>query len=154
MNEKKDKWNSASLQGTNDDHALIASLDALMPGERQQKIDKFQQAYPAIERALDRKVPQKKIVDELKRNGLDLSLGGLKAMLADERKRRKQAGDEVVCAHCGRALDGAISVANTSGRDRSEGGEQDQSTDREIESNGRVSLASAYGRPGYGNTDF
>ncbi|WP_051980605.1 hypothetical protein [Burkholderia sp. 9120] len=87
-----------------DESALIAGLDALVPGERQRKEAVFHAAHPAIERALARKVPQKRILEALNRGGLKLSLGGFKALLTEERDALAKNGNYVTCAHCGAVL--------------------------------------------------
>lgn len=83
---------------------LIEQLDALQPGKQQRKVLLFQKAYPAIERAIGREVPQKQIVAELENLGLSLSLGGFRSLLEAERKQRKENGERVRCEQCGSNL--------------------------------------------------
>lgn len=87
-----------------DEQYLIASLDALQPRKQQQKALQFSKAYPAIERAISRGVPQKQIVSELAKSGLHLSMGGFRSMLDAEREQRSENGDCVRCEHCGAKL--------------------------------------------------
>lgn len=89
---------------TADGQRLMEMLDALQPGKQQQKILLFQKAYPAIERALAREVPQKQIIAELEKSGLHLSVGGFRSMLEAERKSRTENGERVRCEHCGSNL--------------------------------------------------
>lgn len=83
---------------------LIESLDSLQPSKQQQKILLFEKAYPAVERAIGREVPQKQIVEELEKSGLRLSMGGFRSLLEAERKQRKENGERVRCEHCGSNL--------------------------------------------------
>lgn len=87
-----------------DEQRLIASLDALQPRKQQQKALQFSKAYPAIERAISRAVPQKQIVSELAKSGLHLSMGGFRSMLDAEREQRSENGDCVCCENCGAKL--------------------------------------------------
>lgn len=83
---------------------LIEQLDALQPSKQQRKVLLFQKAYPAIERAIGREVPQKQIVAELESLGLSLSMGGFRSLLEIERKQRKENGERVRCDRCGSNL--------------------------------------------------
>lgn len=87
-----------------DGQSLIEMLDALQPGRQQQKALLFAKAYPAIERALAREVPQKQIIAELEKSGLHLSVGGFRSMLEAERKSLAENGERVRCEHCGSNL--------------------------------------------------
>ncbi|MGB8417679.1 hypothetical protein [Paraburkholderia sp.] len=93
--------------------ALMAALDALGPSERQKKNDQFQRAYPAIERALSRKVPQKTLLAELDRCGLGMSMGSFRQMLESERKARAERGEGICCEHCGSLLPTSIEPEET-----------------------------------------
>ncbi|RQT68247.1 hypothetical protein [Burkholderia cepacia] len=83
---------------------VIEQLDALQPSKQQRKVVLFQKAYPAIERAIGREVPQKQIVAELENFGLSLSMGGFRSLLEAERKQRKENGERARCEHCGSTL--------------------------------------------------
>ncbi|AYQ43405.1 MULTISPECIES: hypothetical protein [Burkholderia cepacia complex] len=95
---------STATEGNVDAQRLIELLDALQPSKQQRKVLLFQKAYPAIERAIGREVPQKQIVAELENSGLSLSMGGFRSLLEAERKQRKESGDRVRCEHCGSNL--------------------------------------------------
>jgi hypothetical protein len=88
-----------------DEEALIEKLNALQPGKHQQKAWLFEKAYPGIESALSRQVPQKSIVAQLEEFGLELSMGGFRSMLEATRKQRKERGDSVRCPGCGNAIE-------------------------------------------------
>lgn len=80
---------------------LIDLLDALQPGKQQQKTLLFQKLFPAIERALDRDVPQKTILSELKAMGLSLSMGGFRSLLESEKNNQIESGERIQCETCG-----------------------------------------------------
>lgn len=84
-----------------DANNIVAKLNALQPAKAQLKTKLFRELYPAIEQAIARSVPQKHLVAELASAGLQLSLGGFRALLESERKRRAEVGDAVCCAQCG-----------------------------------------------------
>lgn len=86
---------------------LIKQLDALQPSKQRQKAALFRSLYPAIESALARDVPQKTVLAQLKTE-LPLSLGGFRALLEAERKRRAESGEVLCCDHCG----GVLPVSN------------------------------------------
>ena len=80
---------------------LIDLLDALQPGKQQQKTLLFQKLFPAIERALDRDVPQKTILSELKAMDLSLSMGGFRSLLESEKNNQIESGERIQCETCG-----------------------------------------------------
>ncbi|MBF8178367.1 hypothetical protein [Herminiimonas contaminans] len=83
---------------------FIDQLDALQPCAQQQNTARFQKMYPAIERALSRKVSQKEVVSHLEKMDLKLSIGGFRAQLKAEQDRRKECGDVLPCSLCGSLL--------------------------------------------------
>ena len=87
------------------DRELLTALDALQPGEKQQKQALFKKAYPGILRAIGRKVPQKAILAALGKSGLKLHPIRYREMLEIERKLRDERGECVCCDTCGSALD-------------------------------------------------
>lgn len=99
-----DTIDNNQARAATDEQSLIEMLDALQPGKQQRKTLLFQKAYPAIERALAREVPQKQIISELERSGLHLSVGGFRSMLEGERKSRAENGERTRCEHCGSSL--------------------------------------------------
>lgn len=80
---------------------LINLLDALQPSKQQQKTLLFQKLFPGIERALDRDVPQKTILIQLKGMGLSLSMGGFRSLLENEKSMRTESGERIRCETCG-----------------------------------------------------
>ncbi len=82
--------------GQIDVEQLIAEINALKPGKRHQNVLLFRQMYPAIEDALNRKVVQKEILVSCEQLGLRISLGGFRALLIAERKRRETGEDEIL----------------------------------------------------------
>ncbi|MFV8624997.1 hypothetical protein ACI2UN_08765 [Ralstonia nicotianae] len=90
---------------------LIEQLDALQPGKQQQKTALFRRLYPAIESALAREVPQKVVVAQLSEE-LPLSMGGFRALLEAERKRRAESGEPLCCDHCGGVLPVSSDASN------------------------------------------
>lgn len=82
--------------GQIDVEQLIAEINALEPGKRHQNVLRFRQMYPAIEDALNRKVVQKKLLASCEKRGLHISLGGFRALLIAERKRREAGEDEIL----------------------------------------------------------
>lgn len=93
-----------SMQGDVDVDGLIAAIHALKPGRVQTNALLFHDLYPAIEQSLARRVSQKEIVESLKQFGLHLSLGGFRALLEAERKRRADGNESVRCKTCGAIL--------------------------------------------------
>lgn len=83
---------------------VLSAIKALQPGKLKKKTQLFQQFYPEIERALARDVPQKELVDMLKKEGLPMSMGGFRTQLEAERKRRHDGNDLVICDHCGSTI--------------------------------------------------
>lgn len=83
---------------------FIDQLDALQPCAQQKNTAHFQKLYPAIERALSRKVSQKQLVSQLETMDLKLSIGGFRAQLKAEQDRRKECGDVLPCSLCGSLL--------------------------------------------------
>lgn len=94
-----------------DEQELIARLDGLQPGKKQQKHELFLSLYPGIERPISRRVPLKAIVTELEAMGSKLSLGGFRALLDAERERRSGEGECPRCPQCGSSL--PIEVTDT-----------------------------------------
>ena len=72
-----------------DTDRAIAGISELQPGKLHQKAILFRKLFPVIEEALARNVPQKHIVDFLKKEGLSLSIGGFRSLLEAERKHQK-----------------------------------------------------------------
>lgn len=60
--------------------AVIAAIEALMPNEKQRRADLFSKAMPAILAAEQRGVSRSKIMQALKEQGLQLSIGGYNAL--------------------------------------------------------------------------
>lgn len=87
-----------------DGEELLKALDALQPADSQKKIALFGKIYPGIVRAISRKVPQKDILDMLKRTGLKLNPVRYRAMLEEEQKLRNEKGDRICCDKCGAFL--------------------------------------------------
>jgi len=97
----------------NESNQLVAAIDALQPSKRQQKAELFLSAYRAIEQALAREVPQKVILEALKKEGIALSLGGFRSLLEAERNRRSESGECECCTHCGARLPHEFSTDST-----------------------------------------
>ncbi len=100
-----DTNNQQTTPSAFDEEALIEKLKALQPSKQQQKAWRFEKAYPEIEIALSRQVPQKSIVAQLEECGLHLSMGGFRALLESTRKQREERGDSVRCPGCGNAIE-------------------------------------------------
>lgn len=83
---------------------ILTALDALHPGEQQQKNALFAKAYAGILRAIARKVPQKDILSTLSRSGLKLHPIRYREMLEAERKLRDERGERICCESCGSVL--------------------------------------------------
>lgn len=88
-----------------DEEELLKALDGLQPAASQKKNAVFAKIYPGILRAIARKVPQKDILDMLKREGLKLNPIRYRAMLDAESKIRDSKGERICCDACGALLD-------------------------------------------------
>jgi len=65
----------------------------------------FREAYPLLEQHLANKVPQRVVLDTFSAAyGYTLHPPRFRKMLLDERNRRAEAGDVVVCTACGHPL--------------------------------------------------
>ncbi|MDD2976610.1 hypothetical protein [Aquabacterium sp.] len=82
--------------GQIDVEQLIADINALKPSKRHQNVLMFRQMYAAIEKSLERNVTQKELLASCVHHGLHISLGGFRALLLAERKRREAGEDEIL----------------------------------------------------------
>ena len=79
----------APFLGPPDVEQIIAGLNELQPSAKQRKALLFEALYPSIEEARKRTVPQRAIIEFLKKKGLKLSPNTYRSMLEAESKRRK-----------------------------------------------------------------
>ena len=77
-----------------DEARLIQQIEALQPSKQLQKLRLFEKLYPVIQSALAREVPQKAIVAELAKAGLQLSMGGFRSMLMAMREQRPESASD------------------------------------------------------------
>lgn len=88
--------------------------EALAKGKNK-KQDDFKEAYPLIEQNLAKKVPFKIVLETFNAAyGHALHAPRFRKLLLDERKRRAEAGDELLCVTCGQALNQNANVAEQS----------------------------------------
>ena len=104
MNMLLNQARSAGGKTNSNGDELISALDALQPGEHQQKSSMFAKAFPGILRAIARKGPQKDILSSLSRSGLKLHPVRYRAMLEVELKLRNEQGERICCETCGSVL--------------------------------------------------
>lgn len=82
----------------------LALQEALASGKNKKEAD-FKEAYPLIEQNLAKKVPFKIVMETFnKAYGYTLHAPRFRKFLLDERKRRSEAGDELLCNSCGQAI--------------------------------------------------
>lgn len=82
----------------------LALQEALANGKNKKEAD-FKEAYPLIEQNLAKKVPFKIVMETFnKAYGYTLHAPRFRKFLLDERKRRAEAGDELLCDSCGQAI--------------------------------------------------
>lgn len=73
-------------------------------GKKKKDTD-FMEAYPLLEQYLASKVPQRVVLDKFNAAyGHMMHPPRFRKLLLDERKRRAEAGDLVVCSACGQKL--------------------------------------------------
>lgn len=85
------------------------SLETAAVGGKHQKDADFAKAFQTIELHLTRKVPQKVILAKFNEAfGHTLYPPGFRKMLDEERKRRKESGEDVTCTLCGQQLPVAV----------------------------------------------
>jgi hypothetical protein len=91
------------------DASRLAAFEQMMDnaaasGSRKLEVD-FAEAYEAIERSLCRKLPQKTMIEKFNEAfGHKLYAPRFRKLLTDERKRRKEGGNELSCKECGQSL--------------------------------------------------
>lgn len=94
------------------DKMELALQQAAVGGENQ-KDAHFKEAYPLIEQHLAAKVSQKVVLDTFNAAyGYKLHPPRFRKMLLDERKRRAETGDVVICTACSRPLDSAANATD------------------------------------------
>lgn len=85
---------------------LMLALQEETTSKQQRQID-FEEAYPALEHHLSRKVPVKVVLAKFNAvYGYGIHPPAFRKLLEAERKRRADAGKEAVCTGCGQALGG------------------------------------------------
>ena len=84
---------------------LELALQEVLANGNNKKEAGFKEAYPLIEQNLAKKVPFKIVLEKFNTAyGYTLHPPRFRKLLRDERKRRAEAGDELLCVTCGQAL--------------------------------------------------
>lgn len=73
---------------------LISAINGLQPSERDRRRKLLEEALPSIQEALARGVSKSDLLAELKRQGVELSVGGFNAMLKKGEPGQENDGDE------------------------------------------------------------
>lgn len=82
----------------------LALQQVAASGKNKKEAD-FREAYPLIEQSIAKKVPFKVVLETFNAAyGYTLHAPHFRKLLLDERNRRVEAGDVVVCVTCGQKL--------------------------------------------------